>query len=95
MEHSSYWLPPALKFDKTTLDRVELIDKRLLFGLVSTTNGQRRRRGSFCTKNQLNTTNRREDTRDIVVKIKCKGTTLNILYWYDVIDGISGWQSTV
>ena len=40
-------------------------------------------------------TSRREDIRDIVVEIKCKGTTLGIIIkiqaWYDVIDGISGW----
>ena len=33
------WLPPAPKSDKTTLDRVELIDKRFIFGLLTTTNG--------------------------------------------------------
>jgi len=33
------WLPPAPKPGETTPSRVELIDKGLLFGLVSTTNG--------------------------------------------------------
>jgi len=35
----SPWLPPAPKSDKMTLDRVELIDKRFIFALLTTTNG--------------------------------------------------------
>ena len=75
MEHSSC-ASGGSKSDKTTPSRVELIDKRFIFGLLTTINEQSLTRGSFYTKNQVNMTSRREDIRDMVIKIWCKGTTL-------------------
>ena len=52
-------------------------------------------RGSFYTKNQLDWGSRREVTRDIVVEICCKGTTLTSIMYNNNSDKVMTYGDTL